>query len=161
MDDLINDIETAARQGLWIVALTSALALPDMCAAVGSENGRTTGAKYKNWVEKYLQPKYPRLNPEELYQMRNSLLHQGTSGTDAYSRLLFVHPAARLHVHNALIGDALVLDLPTFCSDVISSVRTWQDEVSQTAAYQANIQSVIRWHPDGVEPYMVGAPVLS
>lgn len=130
-----------------------------------STNGQTEGSKYKRWVLTYLADQYPRLDPGELYKMRCSPLHQGTSTTITYSRIIFCGPGTSPRIHNGLInyGDdqVLLLDLPTFCFNVIDAVRRWTDEVNGTQNYQRNIENVMRWHPQGIEPYVRGGPVLT
>lgn len=165
MDALIEDIEFAVVHHRWLLALTGTLALPDICAAVGSANGQTTGARYKAWVQEHLSHKYPRLDPDELYKMRCSLLHQGTSSTVKYSRIIFCGPDASFRIHNGVIqnGDdeVLLLDLPTFCSDVITAVRAWKVQSEGTQNYQQNIGKLMRWRAQGMEPYVIGASVLT
>lgn len=165
MDDLISDIQFAVEHERWLLALSGIVALPDICAAVQSQNGETTGSKYKNWVRTYLADKYPRLDPDELYKMRCSLLHQGTSSTFKYSRLIFVAPESIVQIHNGLIENGnesvLILDLPTFCSDVIASVETWRAAVETTANYQRNMDKLMRWRPEGIEPFIAGGRVLT
>jgi hypothetical protein len=165
MDDFIEDIEFSVQHRRWLLALAGALALPDICAAMQSQNGQTTGSKYKNWVRTHLADTYPRLDPDEMYRMRCSLLHQGTSSTIKYSRIIFLGPDSNLWIHNGLIehGDqsVLVLDLPTFCSDVIAAVNAWREAVKETANYRRNIDTMMRWRPEGIDPFIVGDRVLT
>ncbi|AYN58656.1 hypothetical protein QEO74_gp35 [Arthrobacter phage Nandita] len=169
MDDLIDDIEFAVEHGRWLLALAGALALPDICAAIQSENGQTTGSKYKNWVRGHLAEKYPSFDPEEMYKMRCSFLHQGTSSTLKYNRVIFCPPELPISIHNSVMsgftpdgGDSvLMLDLPTFCSDVIDAVNAWRSQFEGTANYRRNIEKIMRWHPNGVEPYIIGGRVLT
>ncbi len=74
---------------------------------------------------------------------------------------MFIAPNAQFRVHNAVIDDALILDMEMFCSDVISAVRRWEALVKNTATYQRNIDSVMRWHPHGYGSYIEGGPVLT
>ncbi|WP_324644130.1 hypothetical protein [Pseudarthrobacter sp. LT1] len=161
MDDLIDEIDRAVRAELWMLALAGALALPDICAAVQSPNGKTTGSKYKRWVMDYLLGAYPKLDPDELHQMRCSLLHQGTSSAIKYKRVCFVSPRSGLIIHNSVINDALILDMPMFCRDVIAAVERWRLSVQHTEAYRKNIEHVMRWHRGGVGDYFLGGEVLT
>lgn len=161
MDDLIREIEIGVEQGLWQLALAGTLALPDICAAVQSENGKTTGSKYKNWVRDYLRQEYPKLDPDELYQMRCSFLHQGTSSAIKYKRIIFVSPHSTVRIHNSVVDDALFLDMPIFTADVISAVRSWQAKVRGTSNYIKNMDLVMRWHRGGFGSYVVGGDVLT
>lgn len=162
LDDYLNEIVVAEQHGLWMLALTGALALPDICGAIESANGRATGNKYRGWFTRHISPKYPRIDPEDCWQLRCSLLHQGRSSAVSYQRLIFVAPGP-ITFHNNILDDALNLDMRTFCTDVISAVRSWQGQMQSTAnpSYQGNIGQVMRWHRGGLSPYVVGVDVLS
>ena len=74
---MIRQIRAAIAAELPYVALFGILALPDICGALESENGKATGPKYKAWLTANV--------PEEaaiadmLYGLRCSLLHQGSA----------------------------------------------------------------------------------
>lgn len=165
MDDLIEEIEFAVQHEKWMLALAGALALPDMCAALQSQNGQTSGSKYKNWVRTHLSDKYERLDPDELYKLRCSFLHQGTTSTLKYQRVVFCAPDSGFHIHNTTMatpeGAAMFLDLPTFCHDMLLAVAGWRASVEGTANYRRNISKVLRWRK-GMAPYFaVNARVLA
>lgn len=161
MDDLMREIRAAIGGGAWVLALFGTIALPDICAALGSLNGQSTGSKYKNWVRGNLSDKYPHLDPEELWQMRCSLLHQGNSSTRSYSRVVFVAPGGGNVFHNNVLNDALNLDLPTFCEDVMSAAESWFEANATNPTVAKNAESLVRWHRGGLSPYVVGLDVLS
>lgn len=75
MDDFIREIRAAIRGQAWLLALAGTLALPDMCAALESDDGRTDGPKYRAWVDRWLGNKSPCLNSIDLWQMRCSFIH--------------------------------------------------------------------------------------
>jgi len=131
-----------------------------MCAAVESENGWSTKEKYLDWFGRYLAPTYPMLSAEECYKLRCSLLHQGRSAGSQYERLIFVAPGVGTF-HNNILNDALNLDLPTFCGDVMSAVRKWREEVKDTPEYQRHAPQVMQWHRGGLSPYFGGVDVLA
>ncbi|MDQ1181981.1 hypothetical protein [Rhodococcus sp. SORGH_AS_0301] len=160
MDDLIGEIQAAVRGNAWILALAGALALPDMCAALASSNGETTGAKYKAWWKANLGPTYPNLDADEIYKMRCSMLHQGRSATRSYARVIFIAPGGPMF-HNNVINDAMNLDLPTFCNDVITAVEKWRKDEISNPVVLANAEHLLRWHRGGLSPYIVGIDVLT
>lgn len=163
MEQYIREIRVAVEGKAWLLALSGVLSLPDMCAAIESVDGRTDGAKYRRWIERWLGEKYPRLNPGELWQLRCSFLHQGRTYARSYERIVFTGLDRRTVFHNNVINNALNLDLPTFCNDMLEAVALWQaaakDEDAET--YNANLENVVRWYPAGLPPYIVGTPVLS
>jgi hypothetical protein len=102
-----------------------------------------------------------------LYQFRNSLLHQATGRPDERSanpRLLFAEPERDQRVHMTfmdLAGDrAVVVDLPTFCLEMLAAAKSWQALVQGTQPFETNLQRLIRRHPDGMPPFVVGRPVI-
>lgn len=48
MEQFIKEICAAVDGGAWILALAGMLALPNMCAAIESPNGKTSGPKYRS-----------------------------------------------------------------------------------------------------------------
>jgi len=44
MEDLIRQIRAASAAGLYYLALFAALAIPDICSALETENGKATPA---------------------------------------------------------------------------------------------------------------------
>lgn len=161
MDDLLKEIRAAVQGKAWVLALFGTLALPDICAALGSSNGQTNGNKYKRWVRENLGDDYPNLDPGELWQMRCSMLHQGNSSTASYSRVVFMVRANGNVYHNNILGDALNLDLEIFCGDVLRAVGTWLEANKLEPNVVRNSVSVVRWHRGGLAPYVSGADVLS
>lgn len=157
----MNEIKAAVDGQAWMLALTGVLSLPDMCAALESENGKTTGQKYKAWVRAWLGDKYTTIDPDDLWQLRCSMLHQGRSKTATYSRIIFVAPNNVFSGHNNILNDALNLDLPTFCQDVLTAVKQWQKSMEGNSHYLINSIGLMRWYPHGLPPYIVGPPVLS
>jgi hypothetical protein len=59
MEMILSDIERALTARLYYVAITTALTLPDICAALESPDGTTSGPKYKAWYNLHLGPIYP------------------------------------------------------------------------------------------------------
>jgi hypothetical protein len=56
-----------------------ALTLPDICAALESDDGRTSGAKYKAWLNRnYIEGRATTLTAASLYQYRCGVVHQST-----------------------------------------------------------------------------------
>jgi hypothetical protein len=159
VETLIEEIRGAVGAGAWTLALAGVLALPDICAALESEDGHTTGQQYQLWVDRYLCAEYSMIDARELYKMRCSLLHQGRSSGATYERLVFTVGPGR--VHKTIMNRALCLDLPTFAGDMIAAVARWRADVSSSAAVKRNEPALIRWYPTGFPPYIVGQPVLT
>lgn len=85
--DYADEMKAAFNHGLYKAALMLAVAIPDICAGLEGESGRTDRSKYEKWCDSYLLPIVSGVLPDEfsgrdLYQMRNSLLHNGSFALD-------------------------------------------------------------------------------
>ena len=94
VNKIIDEIQTCLEQENYIAALTMALTLPDICGKA-AEPSLGNGARYKKWYKQHIaindEPKsvydadMPYLSEEVMWQLRNSMLHQGNPNVDAKS----------------------------------------------------------------------------
>ncbi len=164
METILSEIERALAARLYYLAIAMALTVPDICAALESPNGETTGAKYKAWYNANLADKYPRITDADCYSLRCGVLHQGRCGHPnmQYARIIFTVPNAQNNVfHNNIMNDALNLDTVIFCRDVVSSARTWFVQRANDPAVQTNLPNLMQLRPLGLAPYMVGMPLIA
>src|ERR1700691_2032045 len=95
MEAILKEVEHAIEAGLYYLAVATALALPDVCAALEHQDGRATDKRYKAWYDVWLAPEYPMITAEDMYCLRCGVVHQGTiigkPGTQ-YSRIVFYLP---------------------------------------------------------------------
>lgn len=176
MKDLLDQIEIAANDDrLYYLALSGALAIPDMCGALESKDGIATGAHYKTWFDSHVAPRHvghwdnkPFLTGQDCYNFRCSFLHQGrlqhTKG--GYDRLFFLEPGTSgmtMHMNAFHMGGNSVLniDVRQFCLEVVDSARTWLNGVVGTEPYQQNLTSFVTRYPNGFAPYVGGIPVIT
>ena len=164
MRHLLEQIKKGLDNNLYYLSLFVALALPDICGAINSENGEAHRNKYIEWFNKYVAEKYNGfLSGEDCYYLRCSLLHQGSSQhiKSKYSRILFIEPAATTNIfHCNILNDALNIDVRIFCNDIIEGVEKWLKEVEETELYRKNYSKFMRRYPHGLEPYINGVPVI-
>lgn len=90
IDRLIAEINTALANGLYLVALNTALTLPDICGKAKYPELGTT-ARYKKWYHEYVgqyekstksSDNMPYLSADVVYQLRCALLHQGNPNVE-------------------------------------------------------------------------------
>lgn len=169
MDELLDELSKVAGAGFYSVALFTSLALPDICAALESDDGKASGPKYKAWFDKWVSPKYPTfprggftLTGATCYAYRCGLLHQGKAMHKdlGYSRVLFL-PPGRLTVHNGVLNDALIIDIPSFVRDIKNSILEWMKEVKGTENFDKHYVNFMKRHKDGIAPYIQGVDVYS
>lgn len=165
MDEFLEQIEAACDSGSFYLALFCCLALPDICGAISSSNGRATGAKYTKWFDDFVSPMYGgNLKGATCYKFRCIALHQGRAEDPGlgYQRILFLAPSERnSFLHNNVLNDALNVDLSQFCMDVIHGVRKWMQVESGSSNYQRNMAAFLRKHAGGLPPYIVGMDVYA
>jgi len=143
--------------------LVLTLTLPDVCAALESADGRSTPDRYKAWYSAWLARKYGRhLTADDMYYLRCGVQHQGRFEHPAmqYSRIFFTLRPGGVFFHMNIFKDALNLDLPFFCKDVIESVDEWFDHKRDDQQVQANLSHLVQFHPNGMLPYLPEIPAV-
>lgn len=102
---------------------------------------------------------------EMCYAFRNKMLHQGRAIQHSKSpkpRIIFVEPGATTNrVFFGKFDDkALLIDVDIFCRQMIAGARLWLTTAEATENYKRNYSLFARRHPQGIEPFMVGVPVI-
>lgn len=92
---LVNEINKALSYDLYFAALSLTLILPDVCGRAEYPNAQTNTERYIKWYNEYIgkyeqcqcdeckKSPMPYLSGEVIYNLRNSLLHQGTPNIDS------------------------------------------------------------------------------
>jgi hypothetical protein len=113
--------------------LHMSICLPDICSALEVKHPRkSVGARYKRWCKKYLAN--PLLWPEERWDIRNKILHQGTARPDRedsrYNHYFFGQPAqSGYEDHMRPEGQTLHLDVGLFANETRHAVEQWIEEL--------------------------------
>ncbi len=163
MDELIAQIRLASANGLYYLALLGALTLPDICGALGSENGRASPSKYKDWVRRNVPEQAD--EAEDLYLLRCSLLHQGRAmPSGGHFPIAFMHPSAgQLHNLSTVSADGDQvgwLSIPVFVGEVTRGAERWLEQVGDTKRVTRNLEKFARLRPDGLPGHVEG-PVIA
>lgn len=97
IESIINEMKRCVESECFISALALALTLPDICGKAEFPSEKREKTRYINWynafVGPYVKPSdhqgddMPYLSGEVVYQLRCSLLHQGTPNVTDISRL--------------------------------------------------------------------------
>jgi len=164
MQDVIQQVRAANGAGLYYVALVSALALPDICAALESADGQASKDKFEAWFNMYVAPRYNGfLDGETCYYFRCSMLHQGSTQhpRGRYSRIIFVEPGrSDIVLHKNIMNDALNIDVRIFCEDLCGAAERWWQGAATQPTVQANLPRFVTRYPNGLAPYICGLPVI-
>jgi hypothetical protein len=165
VDELIRQIRAAVENGLFYLALIGTLALIDMCAALDSDNGETTGSKYRLWLEHNV-PEHE-AQADAIYKLRCSLLHQGSAYPHgSLPRVAFTMPGfPQWHKFDVGLAEGLeqvnVLSTEEFVAEVTSAAERWMAANSGSDNFIRNYQRFAQYRPDGLPPFMLGVPLIA
>ena len=163
METILSEIERALDAGLYYLAIVLALTLPDICAALESNDGRTTSDKYKAWYDANLVDELGGLTAADCYSIRCGVVHQGRLGFPGkqFGRVIFSVPTSQGHIfHNNVINDALQFDAVLFTRTILNAVRGWVKRSAADPNVQANLPNLIQHRSQGLAPYIVGVPII-
>lgn len=151
MENLLTEIEKCIEHGLYQTAIGMSLSIPDMCGALGSENGRATGNKYKVWFRNNVGEDAG-ISAEDCYRFRCSFLHQrSTVHEDSnYKRIVFNDPSSSTKVYRSEINEVLNIDLHKFCLAIINAAKKWLLKVRDNPNFIKNYKNCFRKNPEGV-----------
>lgn len=164
MEVIIREIEAALDAGFYYLAIAVTLTLPDICSALESPQGRTSGPQYKAWYDNWLAAAYPMVTADDMYSLRCGLIHQGRfgQGNMQYDRILFTLPNPQRNIyHQNIMNDALNLDAATFSRDMLQAVKGWYAAKQTDPVVQGNLPRLLQFYPQGLAPYMVGMPLIA
>lgn len=158
---ILTQINIAAQNGLDLLAISMAVALPDICASLMSGDGRTNGNKYKEWCRNNLKDGFDYVSPQDLYSMRCGVLHNGRCGdlTHSVSRIVFI-PGPPV-IGQGLTDDAFIYSTIAFCMHMNRAVVAWYEANQNHPNVQANISRLMQYHEGGLYPYVVGVTVVA
>ena len=164
MEGILTEIERAIAGGLFYAAINMSLTLPDICGALESQDGKTSGLKYKAWYAAHICDNTPWLTAEDCYSLRCGVLHEGNfgHGNMQYCRVIFTLPDGRNNLLiNNIVNKAYLTDAVDFCTGMVAAVRQWYATAKNTTTVQANISKIFEFRAQGLAPYVVGVPVIA
>jgi hypothetical protein len=163
METLTSEIKSCLLNKLWYAGLVLTLMLPDICAALESKDGRTTPDRYKAWFNTWVGKKYPGiLGADQMYYLRCGVAHQGKFEHPAmhYERIFFTLRPNGQFFHRNVFKNALNLDIPFFCKDVVDGVDEWFAAKKADPYVQKNLAHLVQFYPKGLQPYLPGVPAV-
>ena len=167
MEEMIQQIRTAHAGGLFYLSLSSTLALPDVCAALSSPDGETSGKLYKQWYkDNVVPPQFADLTAEECYKFRCKVLHQGSSRSDLadgrYEQIIFYAakpgekvPRIGAKVVHPPTGIYKLIDLEVFITTILDAAFKWWEKNHRNVLVKANSTQLLRCFPEGL-PWIKG-----
>jgi len=129
-----------------------AVALPDVCVSLISDDGRSDGERYKKWCEDNLKGDgFSYVTPDDLYSMRCGVLHNGRFGDLKHSvkRVVFVPPnLAQIQFTNCKADDVYLYSVVTFCENITKAAYQWYESNRHEATVTANSTRLMQYRND-------------
>lgn len=170
----LDEVQGAFDCGLYFVALSSGLLIPDACGAVEYPDLRN-GQRYARWYDRYVETpplgvRYV-LNGDMVWKIRNGMIHETALDFRAhgFDRVLFTIPdrTGLTMDRNAMTEcgpsreSAIDLNLELFLQRIIKGANRWVDEISADPEKSARLDGLIQLRPNGRAPFIVGKPLIS
>ena len=125
------EMDRCEQAGAYWALLHLVLVLPDICASLESGNDAKVGERYAKWCGEHFQTNAD-LTPVDRYQIRNAVLHEGSTlpNKSQYSSISFVEPRAADHeVHQNVTTNAdgknLTLDVKQLSDETRTAMGHW------------------------------------
>ncbi|MEK6848209.1 MAG: hypothetical protein AABX65_01090 [Nanoarchaeota archaeon] len=164
---IIEELEILLGQKLYASSLILAFMIPDICAAISSENGESTKNKYKTWFKEYMKKYERHFNGDNAWNYRCALLHQGKlkHPKSDYSSVYFTI-SQNIKFHNCIAyinkQKYYICDIEYFCRDVIGAYKNWHDVEKNKINYKRNMADVVKIYRSSLGNIIKpGIPVLS
>ena len=134
-----DEMDKCEEHKCYWALLHLVVVLPDICAALESDDGLTNGNRYKDWCRQHLTQS-SKLTGEDWYSIRRGLLHRGTTLSDQGSNksYSFSQPTPNgLVVHritfNQPSGTHLHLDVGELKKEILAAMQKWFQQLEQNS----------------------------
>ena len=172
LDQLIEQINRAANEGLHLLAIGMAVALPAICSSLEKEDGRSDCKDYIRWCKTNLVGgNFSFITAEQMYSIRCGVLHSGRaditnkSGSpddsdNGIKRVIFMPPGPFTST-SGQINDAYTYSVIEFCKNMGQAIMVWYEANKNDKFINANIGKMMSYHPNGLTPYVSGVSVIA
>ena len=158
-----QEIERCEHAKCYLALLHVLLALPDVCASIEADSKKKVGDRYVGWCKAYL-PKSPTVSGSDRYQMRNALLHSGSTTADnrgkhrtIYMHFSYIHPETfDIEFHHTSKQDRRTLNvhLAAMAAETKKAIINWfealQSDSVKMSRVEQNIKLLIRIQPKSI-----------
>jgi hypothetical protein len=172
---VLNDIERAFHAKLYYPALLVSLTVPEVCEGLILDKSEIVKQKhYVGFVDKYAPQSELGVSGIECYRMRGGLVHRANFAGHPkaeWTNIVFSVPETNMEVHGLTMqglnsrGEvekmAIVLSLRNFCVTMVNAANRWYSANEGNPAMQNAMNDLIRWCPNGLPPFVGGAPVVA
>lgn len=158
MRPFLEEISIAYREGLYSVALSSALLVPDACGAVEHPALRN-GERYIAWYDSYVASLYttprPKFAGALIWKIRNGMIHETTLNFSAFGidQVIFTLPESGMSAdfcHGVSLDDhgktrrQMTLDLKAFIDRVERGAQNWLRDIAGDTEKKKRLDGLIQ-----------------
>lgn len=157
---ILTQINIAADNGLDLLAISMAVAMPDICVSLISDDGRSDGAKYKDWCAANLKEDFTFVTGDDLWSMRCGVLHNGRFGGLKHNvaRVVFLPKNPQVTLSNCRADDAYLYSVDSFCLSMNRAVVAWYEANHQHPNVVTNMERIMQYRSDGARG--IGLPMV-
>ncbi len=160
----VSEIERCLETKCHWALLHVLLALPDVCGALEASPGAEVGDRYVDWCAKHL-PASATVSGADRYQMRNSLLHAGSTTADnlgkkhqtTYKHFSYIDPEGfDVSVHNTTSQDGTILNVHVIqmAAETKQALESWfialQNDSARLSRVEQSLGRLARRQPKRV-----------
>lgn len=160
---LLNQINAAAQNNLHLLAITMAVALPDICVSLASLDGRSNRERYKQWcTDNLTNGQFGFVTGADLYSMRCGVLHNGRFGDLSHNvaRVIFTLPGGASFT-NCKANDAYLYGVVELCRNLCDAAYSWYEANKADPLVVENSRRMMQYYPQGVPGYISGTTVIA
>jgi hypothetical protein len=122
-----QEMQRCRQSKAYWALLHVTVCIPDICAALESDDGEANRERYTQWSDTYLPDAL--LSGAERYRMRCKVLHQGRAALEQsgrYTGFSFSQPASTGQLdHRRVQGSTLILDVGELSKEVEAGAKRW------------------------------------
>lgn len=166
MEELLKQIKKALECKLYLVALQATLTLPDICSGLSSKNGKSNKWDYIKWYDENIIDKQ-NLSGQNCYFFRCGMLHEGKMEHEnlEFSKIIFLEPNDMIickgNIYECNGKKVLNIDVVSFCNEIINCTLEWWKNNKDDEIVKKNYETIVKYHVNGLEPFVVGIPIIA
>ena len=166
MEEILIEIRNALKYNLYLVALQSTLTLPDICSGLINDDGKSNKHDYIKWYDENMVNKQ-KLSGENCYFFRCAMLHEGKMEHEKleFSKIIFLEPndfiTCKGNIYQINGQKVLNIDVVDFCNEMINCTIDWWQKNKDNQIAKKNYETIVKYHANGLKPFVVGIPVIA
>ncbi len=123
---------------------------------------------YVTFIDSYTTTRELGLDGRSCYRLRGGVVHRGNAAGHPFfgaTHVIFTVPESGVsfHAFSLKVGEstAAMFDLGKFCDAMAQAVRKWYAAHKDDEKVKANVRNLLSLRPDGIIPFIAGAPIVA